>query len=140
MAFFPGGSVIKNSLQCQRCGFDSWVRKMPWRRKWQPTPVFSPGTSHGLKSLAGYSSWGRRVGHDLATKQVTSNSLPLVPPGKSLISLCQTLLNQKYFTHISLLCNNGQSYSVLWKFINGNFPFLVQVCVYVCVCVYIYAC
>ena len=38
--------------------FDPWVRKIPWRRKWQPTPVFLPGKSHGRRSLVGYSSWG----------------------------------------------------------------------------------
>ena len=36
----------------------SWVRKIPWRREWQPTPVFLPGKSQGPRSLAGYSSWG----------------------------------------------------------------------------------
>ena len=35
-----------------------------WRRKWQLTPVFLPGKSHGQRSLAGYSPWGRKVGHD----------------------------------------------------------------------------
>ena len=35
-----------------------FVRKNPWRRKWQPTPVFLPGKSHGQSSLVGYSSWG----------------------------------------------------------------------------------
>ena len=34
-----------------RCGFDPWVRKIPWRRKWQPIPVFLPGESHGQRSL-----------------------------------------------------------------------------------------
>ena len=44
--------------------------KIPWRRKWQPTPVFLPGVSHSPRSLAGYSPWGhKRVGQDLATKQ-----------------------------------------------------------------------
>ena len=37
---------------------DSWVKKIPWRRKWQPTPVFVPGESQGLRSLVGYSPWG----------------------------------------------------------------------------------
>ena len=47
----------------------TWVRKIPWKRAWQPTPVFLPGTSHGQRSLAGYSPWGcKRAGHDLATK------------------------------------------------------------------------
>ena len=45
-------------LQCRRPGLDTWVRKMPWRRNWQPTPVFSPGKSHGQRSLVGYSPWG----------------------------------------------------------------------------------
>ena len=39
---------------------DSWVRKIPWRRKWQPTPVFLPGKSHDQRSLAGYSPWGHK--------------------------------------------------------------------------------
>ena len=56
--------------RCERCGFDPWFRKIPWRMKWQPTPVFLPGKSFGQKSLAGYSPWGlKRVGHDRATKQ-----------------------------------------------------------------------
>ena len=62
---FPGGASGKESAcRCRSRGFDPWV---PWRRKWQPTPVFLPGESHGQRSLAGYSSWGRkRVGHDWA--------------------------------------------------------------------------
>jgi len=46
--------VVKN-CQCRRRGFDPWVGKLPWRRGWQPTPVFLPGESHGQRSLAGYS-------------------------------------------------------------------------------------
>ena len=58
---FPGGSDGKNiCLQCRRAGFDPWVGKIPWRRKWQPTPVFLPGKSHGQRSLAGCSPWGRK--------------------------------------------------------------------------------
>ena len=45
-------------LQCGRPGFDPWVEKIPWRRKWQPTPVYLPGKFHGLRRLVGYSSWG----------------------------------------------------------------------------------
>ena len=40
------------SRSCRRHRFDPWVRKIPWRRKWQPTPVFLPGKSHGQRSLA----------------------------------------------------------------------------------------
>ena len=53
---FPGGSVVKESAsQCRNQGFDPGIKKIPWRRKWQPTPVFLPGESHGQRSLAGYS-------------------------------------------------------------------------------------
>ena len=40
--------------------FNPWVGKFPWRKKWQPTLVFLPGESHGLRNLAGYSPWGHR--------------------------------------------------------------------------------
>ena len=41
----------------KRCGFDPWIRKIPWRRAWQPAPVFLPGKSHGQRSLERYSPW-----------------------------------------------------------------------------------
>ena len=41
--------------QCRRCRFDPWIRNIPWRRKWQPTPVFLPGKPHEQRNLAGYS-------------------------------------------------------------------------------------
>ena len=45
-------------MRHKRCGFDSSVGKIPWRKAWQPTPVFLPGESHGQKSLTGYSPQG----------------------------------------------------------------------------------
>ena len=45
-------------LQCRRWGFRPWVWKIPWRRAWQPTPVFLPGESNGQRRLAGCSPWG----------------------------------------------------------------------------------
>ena len=56
---FPGGASGKEPA-CQwrrykRCRFNLWVGKIPWRRAWQPTPVFLPGESHGQKTLTGYS-------------------------------------------------------------------------------------
>ena len=53
----------ESACQCRRhkrCGFDPWGRKIPWRRKWQPTPIFLPGKFHGQRSMAGYSPWGRK--------------------------------------------------------------------------------
>ena len=66
---FPGGSVII-CLQHRRCGFNFWFRKILWRRKWQPTPVFMSAKFDGQRSLVDYSPLGcKRVGHDLMTKQ-----------------------------------------------------------------------
>ena len=57
----------ESACQCRRCkrrGFHPWVRKIPWSRRWQPTPVFLPGKFHGERSLEGYSPRGhKRVGH-----------------------------------------------------------------------------
>ena len=44
---------MKNPPANRRSTFNPWVRKIPWRRKWQPTPVFLPGKFHGQESLAG---------------------------------------------------------------------------------------
>jgi len=53
---FPGGTVVKESAwQYRKSGFNPWVRKLPWRRKWQPTPVFLLEKSYRQRSLVGYS-------------------------------------------------------------------------------------
>ena len=48
-----GANGRKPTCQCRRCGFNPWVRKMPWRRAWQPTPILLPGKFHGWRSLVG---------------------------------------------------------------------------------------
>ena len=73
---FPGVSVVKNPPAMQETRVWSMVRKIPWRRKWQPTLAFLPGKSHGQRSLAGYSPQGhKRVGHDLVIKQQHNNKI-----------------------------------------------------------------
>ena len=49
--------MVKSLSAMQETGFNLWVRKIPWIRKWQPTPVCLPGKSHGQSSLVGYSPW-----------------------------------------------------------------------------------
>ena len=67
---FPGGSVVKDlPANNRRHGFDPWVRKILWRREWQPTPVFLPGKK---RSLVGYSPWGHKESD--ATKQLNNNN------------------------------------------------------------------
>ena len=62
----PSGSVVKNlPANSGNVTFNPWVKKISWRRKWQPTPVFFPGESYGQRSLVGYSPWGHK---ELETK------------------------------------------------------------------------
>ena len=75
----PGGSVRRVCLQCRRPGFNPWIGKIPWRRKWLSSPVFLPGEFHGQRSLVGCSPWGHKESD--VTEWLTL-SLPRVPPGK----------------------------------------------------------
>ena len=62
----------RDHLQCRRHGFDPWVRKIPWRRTWQTSPVFLPGKSHKQRSLAGYRLWSHKeLG---VTEQLNNNN------------------------------------------------------------------
>ena len=54
----PNSSNNITSLHCGRPGLDPWVGKIPWRKEWQPTPVFLPREFHEQRSSAGYSPWG----------------------------------------------------------------------------------
>ena len=63
----------ESTCQCRKLRLDPWVRKIPWKRKWQPTPVFLPGKSYGKRSLVSYSPWGcKRVKHNLMTTTTSS--------------------------------------------------------------------
>ena len=61
---FPSDASSKEpTCQCRRQkrhGLDPWVRKIPWRNKWQPAPLLLPGEPHGQRSLEGYSPQGRK--------------------------------------------------------------------------------
>ena len=69
---FPGGVSTCQCRRWKRCGFNLWVRKIPWRRKWQPAPaLFLPEKFHGQRSLAGCKDL-KRTGHS-----TTEHSWPL---------------------------------------------------------------
>ena len=76
---FPGGISGKEpACSCRRCkrhSFDPWVEKIPWSRKWQPTPVFSPGEPHGQGSLEGYSPWGSQQSTEHARTHTHTHQL-----------------------------------------------------------------
>jgi len=70
-------------LQCRSQGFHPWVRKIPWRRAWQPTPVFLPGKSHGLRSLA---ATVHRIARESDTTEATKHAQGLGEGG--MLSVC----------------------------------------------------
>ena len=61
---FPSGASGKElTCQCRRCErhrFNPQVGKIPWKKAWQPTPLFLPGESHGQRNLVGYCPWGHK--------------------------------------------------------------------------------
>ena len=67
MSFLGGSDGKSVCLQCGRPRFDPWVEKIPWQRKWQPTPVLLPEKFLGWRNLVGYSLWGHRVRHNWGT-------------------------------------------------------------------------
>ena len=96
----------ESSCQCRRCNrrrFNSWVRKIPWSRKWQPTPVFLPGKAHGQRSLKVYSPWGHneldtterlnthtQKGHKLLRKHKTEGTKLVLENKKRLFAESET--------------------------------------------------
>ena len=74
---FPGGASGKEpACQCRRSRSDPWVGKIPWRRAWQPCPVFLPRESHGQRSPVGYGPWGRKES-DMAKASCLTRMHPL---------------------------------------------------------------
>ena len=90
---------------CMRCRFDPWIRKIPWRRKWQCTPTFLPWESHGQRNLVGYSPCDhRRIRHDWVTKTTNSNMAVIesmfkkekIFLNKSIVSLMNLFFNMLF--------------------------------------------
>ena len=139
MGFAGGVSGRESTFQCRRLRFHPWARKIPWRRKWQPTAAFLAGKSHGQRSLAMYSPWGRK-GSDTA-KWVSRGTLCLkcwicchhtsiwVPLSlykqklwkHSLLSSFQSLVDPKGCFSLHLLLSCWTSSSLLVK--RFSFPF-----------------
>ena len=86
--WFSGKESI---CQCSRHRVYSWIRKIPWRRKWQPTPVFWPGKSFAHRTVAGYSLWGhKRVRHNSASKWPLPQKVHFSHGGRKIISRCKS--------------------------------------------------
>ena len=98
-----GSSVC---LEFRRPGFNPWVGKIPWRRKWQPTPVLLPGESHGGRSLVGYSPWGHKES-DMTERLY--------------------LLTYQTVTHLPY-CNRGFPFFLVLYFIESQVKFRKNLC------------
>ena len=77
---------------------DPWVKEDPWRRKWQPIPVFLPEKFNGQRSLVGYSSWGCRE----SDRTEHAHTMPPSPPPHLLLFLIRLSLCRDYFWNLIL--------------------------------------
>ena len=110
---FPGGSdgkesacSVKNLPTVQETCVQTWVGKIPWRRKWQPIQVFLPGEFHGQWSLTGYSSYGCKE-FDMTERLSLTPFFSLSPclEGKFPVALVKTFKFLLIFSlEISLSC------------------------------------
>ena len=95
-SILPGGLDGRVCLQCRRLGFNPWVRKIPWKRKWQPTTVSLPGKSQGWRSLSGCSPWGPKES-DMTEQLLFHHPSFFVLSSYSLANLAYFLANLAYF-------------------------------------------
>ena len=102
---------LRHFLKCaeERSRFNPWVRKIPWSRKWQPTPVFLPGEFHGQRSLLGYRQQGGKES-DMKACTRKGGTIQLRKPEKYIykskcLQICQRSLlsNQRHFCFFSYL-------------------------------------
>ena len=95
------GKGHQEVTRCRGHGFHLWVGKIPWRRKWQHSPIFLPGKFHGQRSLMGYSPWGCK---ELDTPKHTAHTSPSAPhpapsppsPAPSLMGPVQASLSSPF--------------------------------------------
>ena len=115
---FPSGASDKESAcQCRRLkrhGFNPWVGKIPWSRKWQPTQVFLPGKFHGQRSLAGCSPWGHKKSDTTEQLSVHKNLVQEIDPEYSLEGL-MLKLKLPYFGHLMPTADSLEKILMLGK-------------------------
>ena len=111
----------RDHMQFRRCGFNPWVGKIPWRRKWQPTPVFLPGKSHGQRSLVAIVRGVPRVEHDLATKSRPQCNM-ITPPVSVNTSFSHIIVVVQLLNYIQHFANSwtathqlSLSFTVSWS-------------------------
>ena len=125
LPWWPSGKEA--ACECKRCGLDPWVGRIPWRRKWQPTPVFLLGKSHAQRSLADYSPWSWQ---ELDTNEVTGTYSEVLWP---------TWVNSPWLHRESKLQKNEWHAAISVKILNIKYnAVFLGIYIYVCVWAYIY--
>ena len=112
--------MVKHLPTTQETRFDPWVRKIPWRRKWQPTSVLFPGKYHRRRILVGYSPWGCKESdmtewlHFLSLFSL-GHTLPL-PTNITKFFLNEIILSWviSHFAHSKIFPYRGTSLVVQW--------------------------
>ena len=121
-SWLSGKESTCNPRSRRRCGFDPWVRRILWRRKWQPTPVFLPEKSHGQRILLGYSPWGCK---ELDTIWELNMQAPMHTHVQYMLALMEYWENTQSKISLNMLLGHK-----LWKIlltdlhIKWLFPFL----------------
>ena len=114
---FPGGSDSRVFLQCGRPGFDPWVRKIPCRREWLPTPVFLPGEFHGWRRLVGNCPRGCKELD--TTERVTPSNWKYIHCNQAIPFLGNSLRNflsfKMIFLILIILQHNNHRISMAFK-------------------------
>ena len=106
--------TVKNLLAMQETWVHPWVGKIPWRRAWQPPPVFLIGEYHGQRSH-GYSSWGRKIiRHDWSDLAAWHDGRMSLPGGSDAL----TFLSSYFFFKIFFFFWCGPFSSLYWTFYN----------------------
>ena len=115
--------MVKNLPTMWETWVNPWVRKIPWRRAWQPTPIFLPGESHGQRSLEGYRPWGCK---ELDTAEWLSTA-----QGLTTLGCLQSILEAPadFFSSglLHLLCSVRNVLNFIFKYMNiSSFPFVAK--------------
>ena len=100
--------VLSSCKRHRKHAFDLWVRKIPCKRKWQPTSVFLPGESHGQRSLAGYSPWGHKQSDRTEMTEHTQKqmSYQIMKRNREILNTCYQVKKSVWKAFIIYDCNS----------------------------------
>ena len=103
--------MVKNLRAMLETRFNPWVRKIPWRREWQPTPVFLCGEFSGQRGLAGYIPWACKE-LDMTKQQLTHNIFNILKERKYELRILYSIFNMKIIK-IKLIKSHTRAQGIL---------------------------